>query len=264
MIFAPSIIVVLAHMLLFVIALFMGALILVHNQKSATNQIFAMMALTIIGWDIGNFLSFSFVDIQYQMLAVRFLMTFAGMLVSLVFIFALVYPKEDRGSTLFKRILEDIFFGLFCLMGFFVFADPDFSVVTSTLTAKFVTGFFSLGGIDIPLLPVWGMTSIILSFSTAAILLVKFLKTTGEERKGQMIVLWSIATTFFLLPLLLFVPPALFKNNLFVPFAPLVYIPMFVGIAYAIVKQHVFNVRIVYAEALVFAMMFIMFVFIFV
>jgi hypothetical protein len=263
MFFVPSMSIVLVHLLLFVVALFMGTLILVHDQKSATNQIFALMAVTIIGWDIANFLSLSFIDAYYQMLSIRFLMACVSLLISLVVIFALVYPKKDRGSTVLKRTLLDVCIGLFCWVGYFVFADPDLSTIATTLDVKFTSGILSLGGMDIPLLPLWGIASMILSVLAAGILFMKMFKATGDEKEGQMTVLLSVGLTFILLPLLLFLPPALFKNNMFVPFSPLAYIPMFFGIGYAIARHRVFNVRIVYAEALVFAMMFIMFVFIF-
>jgi hypothetical protein len=263
MFFVPSMSIVLVHLLLFVVALFMGTLVLVHDQKSATNQVFALMAVAIIGWDILNFLSIAFVDVYYQMIAIRFLMACVSLLISLVVIFALVYPKKERGSTILRRMLSDVCVGLFCWVGYFVFADPDLSTIATALDVKFASGIFTLGGMDIPLLPLWGMIAMVLSALAAGILFMKMFKATGEEREGQMIVLLSVALTFILLPLLLFLPPALFKNNMFVPFSPLAYIPMFFGIGYAIARHKVFNVRIVYAEALVFAMMFIMFVFIF-
>lgn len=228
----------------------LGFLVFFSNKKSLTNRIFLYFSIITIFWSIINYLNYQSIDPGYGLLLIR-LTVFFGIFHALSF-FELftVFPNESH--LLSKRHR-------------FILLPWTFFVALLTLTPYIFSGVRHIEDGRIvevtngPLLPVYGITVILLILGGIFKLIRRVVTTEGVLRSQAKVILFGTAVTFSLLIVFNFVLPAFFNNPKYIPFGALFLFPFIAFTSYAILKQKLFHVKVVSTAVLVFALSAVLF-----
>ena len=257
--------IIITHAALLTVSLFTGILVYLHDNKSATNKVFTALVLSIVLWDVANFLSFSFIDPYHALIGIKFVMMSASLLTICILFFTCVFPKKDLFLTKRKKIFIAVASVLFIVSGYFVWGDIDMdATLQSGVPVPLPYEIVFMEHATFPVMPIWGFFSIVSLLSAIIVLVSRYKRSQGEDKKRYMSVILGLATTFFLLPVFLFLPVALFQKVDFNYYGPLAYVPLFLGAGYGILRHHIFNVKVMLVEILVFAGLLILFINIFI
>jgi hypothetical protein len=246
---------VVAHATLLVIALSMGLLVYLHDRKSITNRIFFALSLAVITETFFNFLSFylgGLNDFAAALICVKLVMVSASFTSVFIFLFVYVFPRREVVFSASQKIIWFVGTTLLSVAGWFTWVDFDFvkSVPRGSMPATIPS---------LPIMPIWGVITIGGSILSCVYLLMKYRKSSGEERINYLSAVTGMAISFVLLPIVLFVPVALWGDSRANYFSPLVYVPIFYGVGYGILRHKIFNVRLLTTELLVLTAILILF-----
>lgn len=236
--FAPTV-----GLVLLVSALVIDALlafsVYFNNQKSATNRIFFLLSIFIIFWSstyIAYFPPFS----SATLLLTRLGIFFAAPMSALFLLLTHTFPQDKLQM---KRGWVYAILGVTVLMMGFNLSPYSFTgaeIVGGAIGIKTGFGF-------IP----FAVFSTLFSVFAVYFLIRKLRQSQGEVRRQLRFVLIGISAMLFFLITTILLPIIIFKSGLFVSFIP-VYTLFFLGMtAYAIVRYHLFNIRVIAAQALV-------------
>ena len=257
--------IVIAHGALITVAFFMGMLVYLHNSRSDTNKMFTAIAFTVILWSISDFLVFSLVDPYYALIGIKVEMLSASLFTVCVLFFVYVFPKDKIYLSVLPRTFFLIISVLYVVAGYFIWSDVD---IVATLAQDAVVPLpyeiVLTEQLKFSIMPIWGFASIVASLTSVVILIVKYKRSLGKDKKRYLSVIIGLVTTFFLLPVLLFLPVVFFGNVELNYYGPLAYIPLFLGAGYGILRHHIFNVKMMLIEILVLLGLLILFINIFV
>ena len=209
-----------------------------NNRKSATNIIFGVLSVTISIWLLILHQSTVISSSSLILLFTRLAVFFAVPLSALFFLLAHTLPSDNL--LLSKHWFYLILIGTVLMMGFTLTPYVFKEVQIQGDTIK------SIPGAGIPLFA--GFTSF---FSLAAIyvLIRKIRKSKGEAKQQLAFMMRGILLMLGLIIATIMIPVAIFQNQAFIPFSPL-YALIFLGMtAYAIVKFHLFNLKVIATEA---------------
>lgn len=239
-----------AILLVFAVVLNVLLAFLVYRSdpRSATNRIYGLLGVVISIWLVANFISIQTQFLTSSLAWVILSFLFAVPLNVLFFLFAHTFPNVH------VRLKQSFLFVLFFL------ASGISVVILSPLTFQ---GVEIVNGEPSPVFGpgtlLFGIFSIVLNVAAVILLIKKYHRTKPEERKPIGLVLWGTLLMFGFIISTIFIPTAIFKTNIFVPFMPL-YTLIFLGMtAYGIVKHHLFNIKVVATEALVVVIWIILF-----
>lgn len=227
----------------FIIALIanicLAILVLRRNYQSATNNLFALLAIILAGWATVNYISFVTEDYNIALWTIRLVLT-SAILQSVVV--ALLLKTLPRSTIPFSsRSLLAI--SAITFLGFVTTLSP-FLVTSIELRPGLVpqTNFS------------WGMALFIpITFGSliwgTAMLIKKNINSVGIERIQQRYVLIGLIITFSLLIGLILLMVAVKKDYRFVPYAPLFTLPFVVATSYAIIRYRLMDIRAVIFRA---------------
>jgi hypothetical protein len=246
------------HATLLVFAFSLGGLVRLHNPKSITNQIFFWFALSIVFWDVTNFCSLLFarppyLNLDHALLSTRFIMVSGSLITVFMALFVYVFPKEEAPFSPKQAVFLSIGSMVYVISGFFVWIGFDM-VKPVSLGSMLPATIPSL-----PTMPIWGFITIAATFVSVGYLIKKYRGFEAEDRKRYLSTVIGLSCVA-LLPVLLFLPVAIWNDSRINFIGPLVYIPIIYGIGYGVVRHHIFNVKLLYAEVCILAMAFILFV----
>ncbi|MBI2624591.1 hypothetical protein HYW67_03870 [Candidatus Parcubacteria bacterium] len=210
-----------------------------NNPKSSTNKMFVLLSIFIIFWSatyIAYFPKFA----ADTLLLTRLGIFFAAPMSALFFLFAHTFP-EERFQLKREAVSTIIAATLFMMVvNISPYAFTEAEIVNGTIAIKTGLGF-------IP----FAVLSTLFSVLAIYYLVQKFRHAQGERREQLRLVLAGISLMLFFIISTILVPIIVFKSGFFVSFIP-IYILVFLGMtAYAIVRYHLFNLRVVAAQALV-------------
>lgn len=209
------------------------------NSKSATNRIYTILSIVISIWLVVNYTSIQPQLLGWSLFLIRLSLLFAALMNFLFLLFVMTLPKLElgmkRGSTL-------------------VLGSVTILVMILTLTSFVFSSVRIVNNSPFPVsgpgIVLFGLFSVILNALTVFVLVRRYKANIGDEKRQIMVVMIGFLAMFLGIYLTVFLPVVIFQSNLFVPLLPL-YTLLFLGMTgYAIVTYHLFNFKVITAEAL--------------
>lgn len=231
----------------------LSVLVFKNDSKSRTNQIFCALSFAIAVWSLSNYLSVDRQLINYSLFLIRLSIFFAAPMSALFFILAHTIPHKKIQLSRTKILLIVIFTLLVMLVNISPFAFVDVSIKNGSPSPIAGPG----------ILP-FAILSTFFSIAAVYVLIKKLRRSSDIEKQQLRFVMLGILFMLGLIISTVFIPVAIFRVNLFVSFIPL-YTLIFLGLtAYAIVKHHLFNIKVIATEVLIVIIWLVLFARIFV
>lgn len=223
----------------------LGTIVFLNNRQSITNNTFLLFSAITILYGIFNYLNYQVASPTLVLWLIRIAIFFAVWHSFLLFQLMLVFPKEH---LVFTKSYKYILFPLVTLTSIFTLTPLVFSGIEAAPVGQVANpvkgpGVFLFGPVTIGLV-----------LAGVTLLFRKTIKASGLERVQYGFILVGTTITFTLLLFFNFLQPVLFNNVRFVPLAPLFIFPFIIFTAYAIVKYHLFNVKVIATQLLTFAL----------
>ncbi|MDO8592508.1 MAG: ATP-binding protein [bacterium] len=231
--------------LLFIVSIAVNVVLAIGVFFNATGQrsrtLFLFFVTTQTLWASCNYLTFIFKDPLFFLWASRFTLFFAVFHTFSFFLF-IYYFFPDAYTRLGKKHV--IFLSIF-------------TVIVAALTLSpliFVNVVLSASGRLAPqvgsAIAVFGIFDGAYLLGGLFILLRRYFRSTGEQKQQIKYVLIGFLLTVFLILILILFNFVIFGNFTFVKFGHIYTIPFVAFAAYAIVKHHLFNIKVIATEAL--------------
>lgn len=220
---------------------FLLALLVFKAQpQRAINRIFSILGLLSTAWLLTNFISVHPAFLSSSLWWIRLSIFFATPVNAVFFLLAHTLPEEK--FTLQKKYL-------------FAIVLITVVVMIAALSPLVFSGVEIVDNSPQPIvgpgLILFGITAIYFNFAAILTLSKKYKRTSGVTRQQIGLVLTGVLILFGLVITTIFIPAIFLKVNTFVSFLPL-YVLIFLGItAYATVRHHLFNLKVIATEALI-------------
>ncbi|MHB1163556.1 MAG: sensor histidine kinase [Minisyncoccota bacterium] len=219
----------------------LGFSIYFSDTKSATSRAFLFFALASICWSVVNFASARATEPTLVLWLIRLVLFFAIWHAFSFFVLARQFPSRD---SVFRK---QTFFGLLswtAAISIFVLTPTVYEQVLSVAPiVETKTG----PGIALFAITVFGFIG-----TGVWVLLCKFLRSIGPERRQMEVMFAGMVTTFVFLVTFDFLFPAFLNIPTLVPYGGLFLLPLILGTAYAILHEHLFNIKVIATATLVF------------
>lgn len=222
----------------------MGFTVYVTNTKSVTNRVFFFFSLVTALWGIVNYFSYTVVN------PVIALWLFRGVLFSAVlqafFLYDLfvVFPSDTYA---FSKRHRYILIPLVILT---------VAVVSSPLAFRGIVGTIKAGKVAVlstgPGMLVFALVAISLVIGAVYRLIQKVRTTTGRLHTAVVTLLAGVVVMFALIIFFNLIVAVLFKDPQIVPYGALFTFPFIIAATYAILHEHLFNIKIIGTTILVF------------
>jgi signal transduction histidine kinase len=232
--------VVLANVLL-------GMLVYLKNPKSATNRRVLLLTIAICIWSATNYLSVH-ASADTQLMTVRLVLFWAAFLNLSAFATFRAFPYARPMKD--KFLLPAIFGTGFVMI--LTLTPLVFSHLQNTSSGP--------SAVPGPGIAAFLLQTILLLFGTGATLLNRYRASKNLERQQFKYVIFGVVMTFGLIFLTNFVFVAFFKINWLLPFGATFTLFFTASLAYAIVKQRLFDIRLVLTRALAYILLLTIFV----
>lgn len=229
--------------------LVLGVVALFANRNDRIAKYFAVFCFVNAVWGTVNYVSYQIHDPFFSLISLRLILFTA---IFQVISFA-TFIEAFRSSTLPKWL---VYFGI----------PIGFAVAIPALTPAYFVGI-DLGGLNVAPQPI--VSPAIGLFAITAIFFVLFgvwsllqqLRAAKGERKEQLRQIFiGTVIMFGLIISLNFLAPVLFNTTYFVPLGAIFVLPFAIMTAYAILNQHLFNVKVAATAILVFLLSIVSFV----
>ena len=221
---------------------FLGTLVFLHNRRSITNVIFIIHSSVAVVWAIVNYFSLV-AGIDTALHWIRLVIFLAVPYVLLFFLFVQNFPNDKLAI---KRVRFISILILMALMMFLALSPWVFSKV------EFV------GNLIVPvpgsLMPVFASILVFFFLLTSSAVLKKYIKATGLVKRQWLTIGIGMIIAYMLLIFFVFIRVIIFSDTRFVIFSPLFILPIFIGATYAILRHHLFNVKVIAAEIITFGL----------
>lgn len=219
-----------------------------NNPKSATNIIFIFLSFITSIWLILINLSTTQLSPYYNLIYTRLTVFFA--VPQSVLFFLLAYTIPSSTLILKKKYFYSIILGMILIMVLTLspYVFKEVQVVGTNIKSipgpgiilfAIFTSFFSIGAVYV--------------------LIKKFKNSKDQIRQQLRLIINGILLILGLIITTIMIPVILFENQMFIPFAPLYALIFLALTAYAIIKHHLFNIKIVITEAITFILWIILF-----
>lgn len=223
-----------------IINILMAVIVYRVNSESSTNKLFAWLCVLMSFWMMIMVLAVSpsLVDLSLLMSRLSFFLS-TPMDVAF-FLLAVTLPRD---YIPLKKWQLEILCGVAVLIMLLAISPYTFTNINLTNgTIGFVPGFG---------LPFVGGFNCLLVIGSAIVLTKRFRASSGVQREQFRSMILGIALMFGLVISTIFLPLLFFNYGGLISLAPL-YTLCFLGLsAYAIVKQHLFNLKIIATQALI-------------
>lgn len=222
----------------------MGFTVYVTNTKSVTNRVFFLFSLVTAVWGMVNYFSYSVVN------PVIALWLFRGVLFSAVlqafFLYDLFVVFPDDTYTFGKRH-RYILIPLVILTLAIVLSPLAFQGIVGTIKAGKVAEL-STG----PGMLAFALVAISLVIGAVYKLIQKLRTTSGRLHTAVVTLLAGVVVMFALIIFFNLIVSVVFKDPQIVPFGAFFTFPFIIAATYAILHEHLFNIKIIGTTILVF------------
>lgn len=221
-------------------SLALAFLVLKDQPNIAVNKIFGLLSFLSAAWLLANFISVHPTFVLNSLWWIRLSIFFAAPLNTLFYLFArsIAEPKFPVKTSQLVLI-----------------SAATLGIMALTLTPWTFSGVEIVNNSPQPVaasgLIVFGLSAVFFNILAVFELIKKYRGTSGVQRRQISLVLTGVFALFGLVIATIFIPAVFFKVNTFVSLLPL-YVLIFLSVAaYAIVKHHLFNAKVVATEALI-------------
>jgi len=225
----------------------LGFIVFFSNRRSITNQTFLLFSILTILWSAFNFsTSQPFSSSVSALWFLRFSVFFATWHAFSFFQLFYVFPHE---KVKFSKKYLFVLFPLVTLTSLLTLTPLVFSGI-----GEFSQETGIVRAINGPGIILFGIVTTGLILGGLFLLLKRILKAPKVEKQQFRYILFGSIITFFSLIVFNLILPAFFDNALFIPFAPLFFVPFILFTAYSIIRYHLLNIKVIATEVLVFVL----------
>jgi signal transduction histidine kinase len=215
----------------------LGFTVYFSDRASATNRTFLWFSIITALWGVVNYLSYQFSDPTLTLWLLRGIIFFAAFQAFFLYEFFTVFPDRVRSYSWRHTYL------LLPLVG---------AAAIVTLTPLAFSGFVgsvAAGQVAVvskgPGLALFVLVAVGLVVRALWLLFRTLRKSTGEAREAVRLVLIGTAITFALIIFFNLILSIVFTNPRFVPLGALFMFPFIAFASYAILRDHLFNIKVV-------------------
>ena len=209
------------------------------NKNDLSNKIFAVSCLAIVFWTAANYFSRHPILIS-ALTWIRLVMLLAVFMQFAFFIFVYLFPQNKLLMKKWKLLI----LSLLALATMSVSLSP---FLYSRLEIKNGLAVPSPG----PLMPLFAFTIFLFLGLSFFYIFKKYRFSQGVEKIQWRLIASGFSIMFFLLVVSQFLLVVFSQKTDFIKFGPIFTMPFIVFASYAIVKHHLFNVKVIAAELLV-------------
>ncbi len=208
------------------------------NKHSATNIIFILLSLSMLLWLWSGYMAGISQIAEYALVFHRLAIFFAAPMSTFLFLLAYTIPNEKFTMKRYGFLLT---LGATVLMMAINISPYAFTGTSANDITNPIAG---------PGMLVFGVISSLFSILAIYHLFRKYFAAEKETKRQSGIVLVGIFTMLLLIIGTILVPIVVFQSGVFLPFLSL-YALVFLSLtAYAITKYHLFNTRVIIAQAI--------------
>jgi signal transduction histidine kinase len=222
----------------------LGFTIYITNSRSATNRVFFQFALITALWGVVNYLSYQFSDPIIELWLVRGVLFFAVLQAFFLYRLFLVFPESEFK---FSRKHIYILIPLVALAAIISLSPFAFEGISGKVIPGQVSTVLPGQGIAI-----FAIIAIGLVLGALYQLLRKLRAAKGSLRNALLILLGGVTLMFLLIIFFNLVATTLFANPRFIPLGALFTFPFIVAASFAILREHLFNIKVIGTTILVF------------
>ncbi len=219
----------------------LGFIVYFDKPRSSTRKALLGFTITTAVWGLFNYLSYHVQPPSFAFILLR-LTIFAVTWQTYYFLkFSIVFPEEEKfieKSKLWPILRGIIFLVAILTLTPFVFKEIG-SVAPNGTIASVVNG---------PMIPLFGMTNVGLTIIGIGFLLKKTLRPRNASGKSYFPIGVGVLIMFALIITSNFLLPAFFSNARYIEFGALFVFPFIALTSYAIIKNKIFNVKVVSTE----------------
>lgn len=229
-----------------VVIIILGIIVFLSNRKSITNKTFLYFSLVAVLYTIFNYVNYQLNSPELVLWAIRLTIFFSVWYSFYLFQFFYVFPKEKISfSKQYKFILLPLV------------------ILTSilTLTPFVFSGlkeFNSPGKVSNPEpamgVILFGLVVVFLVVTGIVFLVRKTMQAQNAEKKQLTLVLIGTFITYSCLIFFNLIMTVVFGNVAFISLAPIFTIPFIVFTTYAILKQGLFNIKVIATQLITFSL----------
>lgn len=199
--------------------------------------------MALVGWTTANFLSLELDEPEHIFLAIKAVFFFVILQNFAFYFFSKIFPASE--GRIYQRldrlyIITTVLLAVSALAGVFfagyTYENDKFSLIPS----PFIALFIGHAGLSIG----WGLKK----------LTSRYLSSKGVLKNQLLFLLGASSLLLVLVPITNFILPVAFKNNLFVAVSPLYTLAFTSIIAYAIIRQKLFDIRLIVATSVAYVL----------
>lgn len=225
----------------------LGFSVFFNNRKSVTNRSFLYFSLVTIAWSVTNYFAYQIKDPQISLWLFRIVIAFGAWHAFTFFRLAYSFPREQVS---FPQLYRTTLIPLVAIVSILNLTPLVFSHV-----AEVSPGGEIMKIENGPVIPLFGTLVGFLVITGIILLIRKTVKAKEKIEKRQFgFILLGVIMTFLLLMAFNFILPAFFDNPRFIPLGALFIFPFVAFSSYAIIKHHLFDIKVVTTELLTFAL----------
>lgn len=222
----------------------LGFVVFYNGRSSITNKTFLLFSTAVIGWSVTNYLGAQPLSPYVAFLFLRSNIFFSVWYVFFLFQLFYVFPEQ---SVTFSK-----YYKYFLLPSALLIS----ALTYTPLVFKKVISFSPAGTISTvengPVLPIFGLMAILFIVLGIFFLLKKLLHAEGVQRRQFITILFGVIITFSLHIIYNLILPSIFNNPRYVPLGAVFTLPFIFCTAYAIIRHHLLNIKVVSTEILTF------------
>ena len=218
----------------------LSILVIYHNRRNVSNQLFALLSLSFSIWAVINYFSINPPEFGSVLFWIRLVLFSAAPQAVLFAFFMRTFPSQN--ITWSKKLL----------VAFIVLLVVQMAMALSPLVFKETS---IINGEVVPVagngIPFYALALLIFFGYGIFWLVKKTFSSRGEERSAMMIIFVSFATMVIFLLSFLFFAVVIFQNTTFIPYSHLFVLPFVIGVSYALTKKKFLNIKLIATEFLV-------------
>ncbi len=221
-----------------------------NNPKSATNKIFTFLSIITTIWLALTIVPESVAGISQNttLFLIRLSLFFAVPQALLFFFLANTFPNREFGiekKSLWLILIVSVLIMLFNLSPYVIESVDIKNDVNQTVPG--------------PGMPAFGLFNMSLSIAAVVVLIRRIRKSSGLLKNQLKLILFGIVAILGFIIISVLLPVILFRYNFFASFTPLYTFIFLATISFAIVKYHLFNIKVIAAQALVSVLILVLF-----
>jgi signal transduction histidine kinase len=224
--------------------LVLGCSVYFSNPRSITNQTFLWFSLITALWGTVNYLSYQFSNPVLTLWLLRGILFLAVLQALFLYEFFSVFPQEERSFSAYHNylLIPLVYVTALLTLTPLVFSD---------IVGAVMPGQVAVVGKG-PGLILFAIVAVGLVVRSLYLFFRTFRHATGQTRRATAIILIGTALTFALIIFFNLIMATVFVDPRFVPLGALFMFPFVVFTAYAILREHLFSIKVAATAVLIF------------